>query len=296
MPDSVMCGDARTVLRHGDCLEVMRSMPADSVDLIFGSPPYENCRDYGIDFALQGQDWVDWMVKRWREMRRICKGVVCMVVEGQTRDFSWSATPFLLGADLKRAGFFLRKPPLYERWGVSGTGGPDWLRNRYEFIICTSKGRLPWSANTACGHPIKYKKGGVCSNRRVDGTRCKGRKYAKPRGGIANPGNIIDCGAGGGGHMGSRFAHEGEAPFPETLAEFFVKSFCPPGGIVMDPFCGSGTTLAVALKHGRKGIGIDIRESQVALTRRRLEEAAAPLTHVSDREGERGLFEAQEKA
>jgi DNA modification methylase len=70
--------------------------------------------------------------------------------------------------------------------------------------------------------------------------------------------------------MGSRLCHLNEAPFPERLAEFFVRSFCKPGGTVLDPFCGSGTTLAVARRHGRNAIGIDIRKSQIALTRKRL--------------------------
>ena len=72
--------------------------------------------------------------------------------------------------------------------------------------------------------------------------------------------------------MGSEYASLNEAPFPEKLAEFFVLSFCPPGGIVLDPFCGSGTTLAVAKRFGRESIGIDIRESQIALSGRRLSE------------------------
>lgn len=73
--------------------------------------------------------------------------------------------------------------------------------------------------------------------------------------------------------MGSSLAHENEAPFPESLADFFIRSFCPPGGIVMDPFSGSGTTAAAAIKSGRNYIAMDIRESQVDLTNRRCEEA-----------------------
>ena len=86
----------------------------------------------------------------------------------------------------------------------------------------------------------------------------------------ANPGNVITCSVGG-GRMGSPLAHSNEAPFPESLAEPFVLSFCPPAGTLLDPFCGSGTSLAVAIKHGRRAIGFDIRESQVDLTSRRLE-------------------------
>lgn len=76
--------------------------------------------------------------------------------------------------------------------------------------------------------------------------------------------------------MGSKLAHENEAPYPERLAEFFIRSFCPPGGIVLDPFCGSGTTLAVARRLGRQGIGIDIRQSQIDLSIKRCAEVQPP--------------------
>jgi DNA modification methylase len=49
------------------------------------------------------------------------------------------------------------------------------------------------------------------------------------------------------------------AVFPEKLVEPCILAGCPVGGIVMDPFAGSGTTLAVAKKLGRKGIGIDLK-------------------------------------
>lgn len=72
--------------------------------------------------------------------------------------------------------------------------------------------------------------------------------------------------------MGSPLAHESEAAFPESLAEFFIRSFCPPGGTVLDPFCGSGTSLKVSKAWGRRSIGIDCRESQIELSTRRLQE------------------------
>jgi hypothetical protein len=67
---------------------------------------------------------------------------------------------------------------------------------------------------------------------------------------LANPGNVIKCVVGG-GVMGSDLAHLNEAPFSESLVTFFVRSFCPPGGVVLDPFAGSGTVGAVAVKTGR---------------------------------------------
>lgn len=281
-------------LYHGDCLDLMMSLPDNSIDLVLCSPPYEDCRTYGMGFNLTGQNWVDWLICRVHQMSRVCKGLVAIVVEGKTKNYRWSATPALLMADLHRAGLKLRKPPAYRRVGIPGSGGPDWLRNDYEFIVCLSKGKLPWSDNTAMGSAPKYDVGGELSYRHKDGQRRNALKrptwrdrsrrengqrrsklYAQPE--KANPGNVIDCSVGG-GKMGSNLAHETEAPYPEQLCELFIRSFCPPNGVVLDPFIGSGTTAAVALRHGRRYIGMDIRKSQISLTRRRLKGVLSPKT------------------
>lgn len=291
-----------------DCLDWLKKQPDDSVDLIFTSPPYEDCRTYGIDFKLQGQKWIDWCFERYIECNRICKGLVAWVVEGKTRKFQWSATPVLLMSQLHIAGIKLRKPPAYYRVGIPGSGGPDWLRNDYEFIVCSSKGKLPWSDNTAMGSPCKYGPGGVLSHRLQDGTRINLKKmeqlvkqgisqreaarqtgvpfktstsgiknsktntvktYIPPK--KANPGNVIKCVVGG-GKMGSKYAHKNEAPFPESLCEFFIKSFCPPNGIVLDIFAGSFSTIAAAIQCGRKSIGIEIRKNQCDIGKQRLKD------------------------
>lgn len=267
----------------GDCLDLCHFMPSRSVDLVFGSPPYENARSYSIGFSLTGQAWVDWMVQRWIEWDRVCAGLVAMVVAGRTKGFTWSATPARLACALQDSGLKLRNPPIFHRVGIPGSGGPDWLRSDYEWIICTSHGRLPWSDNTAMGDIPKYGPGGAMSHRTpktITGTSgyAKGdtrtirKEYHPPA--LANPGNVISLKVGG-GHMGSKFAHDNEAPFPMALATFFIKSFCRPRGIVLDPFCGSGTTLEAALASQRNAIGFDIRQSQVDLTKRRLSERSS---------------------
>jgi SAM-dependent methyltransferase len=116
------------------------------------------------------------------------------------------------------------------------------------------------------GTPPKYPRGGNMRNRGSDDRRCD-RTSPVPE--LANPGNVVRVTVGG-GHLGHPLAHENEAPFPEPLAEFFVRAYCPPGGRVLDPFCGSGTTLAVARRLGLNGVGIDIRPGQVELAERRV--------------------------
>src|SRR5690606_18335080 len=106
------------------------------------------------------------------ECCRVCRGVVAWVIEGQTRNYRYSCTPALLMADLHRRGINLRKPAIFHRVGIPGSGGPDWLRNDYEWIICaTPPGRLEWSDNTAMGHPPKWAPGGAMSYRLADGSR-----------------------------------------------------------------------------------------------------------------------------
>ena len=74
----------------------------------------------------------------------------------------------------------------------------------------------------------------------------------------------------GGGMMGHKLAHEQAAPFPERLVTPFVRSYSRAGQRVLDFFSGSGTTLAVAYREGREGVGVDADPYSIDLSRRRL--------------------------
>ena len=350
----------------GDMLEVLPQFPDGHFDLCFTSPPYENARTYGINFKAKDEAFVEWCKPRFMECLRVTNGLVCWVVNNKTRQFRSSCVVECLIADLHRNGVNFRKSQVFHRVGIPGSGGPDYMRDDWEFVIVAqrNKGKLKWSNNTACGHPPKWAPGGEMSNRISSGARVnqwghpiasggtvvdkdgnatcgpprpshrdqwgdtghassgEGRKangeyktrltkaekvemgaklhtkndaegmreqaYLPPV--LANPGNVtqqtytaeevkallhedsnvIKCNVGG-GLMGSPLAHDNEAPFPESLVERFVLPFCKPGGTVIDPFCGSGTVGAVAVRHERKFVGIDIRESQCDLTLRRLD-------------------------
>lgn len=354
--EAVLAAKEGHAIVHGDGLAVMRSMPEGSVDLVMGSPPYEDARLYGeLDYRVSGEEWVEWMVTFMRAAVRITRGLVVMVVgHGKTTHYRWSATPILLMADLARKGFHLRCPTLFSRVGIAGSGGPDYFRYDYEFCVVVQNmkhakktgrltGQLPYSNNCAGGRPPKWGPGGEMSHRQTDGKRVtqwgggsgdggsrrpsgerqekrrkghamKSRRDMKPRAAsgeresqgyeaptIANPGIVVEqkygarevgmmLGGGnvvhgnvGGGQMGDPLAHENEAPYPEWLVERHVLAFCPPGGVVLDPFCGSGTTLDVCLQNKRRAIGIDLRAGQVELAARRLA-SVQPLLVVNDDE------------
>ena len=247
-----------------------RALPLkdNSVDLVFCSPPYEGQRSYNdVAFDLTGDSWVAWAVACFVECLRVSKGLVAWVVEGTTEDYRYSCTPFLLMCELHRLGYAVRKPCVYHRNGIPGTGGPDWLRNDWEPVICATKdGKIAGANNTAMGKPPVVTGDRKATNRNKDGSR-KSATYKDPD--VTNPGNIIH-GKVGAGQLGWKDAHLNEAPFPQWLANFFVQTFCPEGGTVLDPFSGSGTTVAAAVAAGRNGIGYDVREDQVWLGETRL--------------------------
>lgn len=84
--------------------------------------------------------------------------------------------------------------------------------------------------------------------------------------GAADPGNVVRVPQTYNQHYG--VAHT--AAMPEGLAEFFIKALSPLGGIVIDPFAGSGTTSVVARRLGRRGGGLEIHQEYVAAAQERL--------------------------
>lgn len=67
------------------------------------------------------------------------------------------------------------------------------------------------------------------------------------------------------------------ASFPSEIPRRCILAGCPPGGVVLDPFAGTGTTLAVALAHGRQAIGIEINAEYCDLIRERISRVQLPI-------------------
>jgi DNA modification methylase len=83
----VISNDRRWSIERSDCLPWLQSLPADSVDLVMTSPPYELARTYlergkNLGIARKTEEWVAWMVEVIGECSRVCRGLVALVVEG----------------------------------------------------------------------------------------------------------------------------------------------------------------------------------------------------------------------
>lgn len=260
----------------GDCVEVMKERIDDeSIDLVITSPPYGNMRDYtGNDFDFDGIAF---------ELHRVVAkgGVIVWVVGDEVVDGSESGESFLQALFFKDIGFRLHDTMIYEK---TGTNYPS--KGRYtqifEYMFVLSKGK-PKTWN-----PIKdvVKKWagswGTTTNRQKDGslkisnsTTCNSISTEKatednPIHGYKQRTNVWRY------KNGKKFAHTDEyaykhpATFPESLARDHIITWSNPGDIVLDPLCGSGTTLKMAYLENRQFIGIDASMDYCDLARRRM--------------------------
>lgn len=240
---------------HGECIEVMQRMADEYIDLTVTSPPYDKLRAYeGYDFDFEGIA---------KELYRVTKqgGVLVWVVGDATVKGNESGTSFHQALYFKQLGFNLHDTMIYEK-SQSPFGSNLCYLQSFEYMFVFSKGR-PKSINLI--RDRKNKRSGVesvaSSGLSVDGVKQERvRKEMKEYG---RRKNIWKYGVGG-----SKIDHP--AIFPERLAQDHILSWSNEGDVVFDPMCGSGTTLLMAKKNGRKYIGIDISESYVELSRKRV--------------------------
>jgi DNA modification methylase len=262
-------------LIRGDCRTVLPTLPAAGVDLVLTDPPYpEVNREYG---RMSEGDWLDLMKVAVRESRRILKPTGSMVVILQpnseragllrtwhlefalwaarewniVQDVYWAPPDAMPVGAVRRTHGLLRPAVKWCVW----LGGGDCYRNQ-DAVLRPAGGRDP-------RRPVTSDRAGPSGHRR----RC-GRmdRTAVERGGSTPP-NLLSIPVGG----GSPGAGDHPAATPLAVAEWWCRYLLPAGGTLLDPFCGSGTTLAAGLTHGAgRVVGVEQEKRYVEIARRRL--------------------------
>ena len=250
-------------LHCGDNCETMLRMPAESVDLVVTSPPYDDLRTYG------GHSW-DFYGVAWN-LKRLLKpgGVIVWVVNDATKDGSETGSSMAQAMYFKQIGLLLHDTMIWNRLCPF----PESTRYHpaFEYMFVFSKGK-PKTFNALKDRQTST--GGAESisrmERQADGTiRRPSREFTRNE--ISARLNIWDVKAGWGQSTKDKNAFDHPAIFPEELARDHILSWSNEGDTVLDPFSGSGTTIKMARETGRRGIGIEINEEycQIAVTRLR---------------------------
>jgi DNA modification methylase len=245
----------------GECSAVMSTLSAESIDLVVTSPPYGKLRDYN-GFVFKHKPII-------KELWRIMKpgGVVVWVIGDETEDGSEKNDSVFHKLYFNHVGFRTHDTMIYYRQPQYPSNGR--YTQFFEYMFVFSKG-TPRIFNPIKDKPNKYTKTRwIKSQRDKDGSLNKPPHIAK--GSIMGlRTNVWKYAAGGGSVIGDPICHEHPAPFPEKLAADHIKSWSNPGDILLDPMCGSGTTLAMAAKLNRHFIGIDCSQEYCVLSQRRV--------------------------
>lgn len=273
-------------IEQSEAAEWLRGRLAKKVDLVIGSPPYAlKGKRYGDKSQPWPVDeWVKWMAEVTIAATWATRGWVIWVANGAVRKGEYQpACEGLIWTLRNHPRVAVERPCIWHK-NATPTRKGEWFSNDWEFILAFyRKGFRPQFDWEAIAHKPKYLAGGDFRQRDSNGTRRKGGAY--PNGKLAMPRDVIRCTVGG-GHLGSKLAHEHEAPYPEELIRPFIKACCPAGGIVADPFSGSGTTASVAIQEGRSFVGCDLKPEHVELTKRRIAEAQERMAATSNPKGE----------
>ena len=238
-----------------DCLEGMKLLEDNSIDLTVTSPPYDDLRKYnGYSWDFEGIA---------KELYRVTKqgGVVVWVVNDKTVKGSETGSSFKQALYFKEVGFNLHDTMIWVKDGGGAVGSNLCYTQNFEYMFVLSKGK-PNSINLIrdkVNQSYGQDKSGV-GRRRTDGVhKIEKRKPSKEFSKRNNWWYIPP--QKGNGHP---------AVFPEQLAHDHIISWSNEGDVVMDIFMGSGTTAKMCKLTNRNYIGFEISEEYCQIAKERL--------------------------
>ena len=275
---------------HGNALSVLQQMPSASVHCIVTSPPYYKQRDYSTPFQIGNEetpaDYVRNLQGVFAECRRVLKddGTLWLNLGDKYHNGELLGMPWRVALSLKDDGWLLRSDIIWHKPNAM----PSSVRNRptidHEYVFLFAKSRNYYYDIDSIREPhVTFSP----KSRMKGGRNHFGKKNGTPENG-KNEGdsNLHD------GRWDQAFHPKGRnrrtvweiplskfrgvhfAVFPERLVELCISAGCSEGGVVLDPFVGSGTVAVVAQKLGRGYIGIDSNSEYCEMARNRLEQRA----------------------
>ena len=260
----------------GNNIDVMKNIASDSIDLTVTSPPYDAMRTYNGKITQQkyNEHYTFPFVEMAEELFRITKdgGIVVWVVNDQVIDGGESGNSFRQALKFQEIGFKIYDTMIYHKNSASF---PEKARYSqvFEYMFVFLKGKIPNTVNL-----IKDKKNAWAGHSTfgTPSVRMKDGSIKKMKEGFVvgeystryNVWNIVN----GKGFGGDKLSYNHPASFPESLAEDHILSWSNEGDVILDPMCGSGTTLKMSKLNNRNYIGIDINEEYVKLSEERIKD------------------------
>ncbi|MFA4877392.1 MAG: site-specific DNA-methyltransferase [Methanoregula sp.] len=251
----ILCGDAETALSR---------LPAESIDLVITSPPYNFGHVYAGDPHDDTHEWNAYFEKLlgvWKECNRVLKPGGRIAVNVQPLFSDYIPTHHIISRQLAGLGLLWKAEFLWEKnnynakftaWGSWKSPSMPYIKYTWEFIEVFDK--------------TTHKKTGKREN--IDITADEFKEWVMGRWSFPPETRMKD--------------YDHPAMFPEELPRRLMKLFSYKNDIVLDPFNGAGTTTLVAWKHGRRFIGIDNSRQYCDRAMQRLGSAAGDQVSSDD--------------
>jgi adenine-specific DNA-methyltransferase len=253
------------VLHLGDCLDLLRTIPSNSINLTVTSPPYCMGKEYERRDRLQ--HFVQAHLRILPEIIRVTKkgGSVCWQVGYYSRKGVLTPLDFVFHELMSHWPEMILRNRIIWTFG-HGMHGSKRLSGRHETVLWYTKGDNYKFDLDSIRIPQKYP-----GKRFYRGPK-KGQFSCNPLG--KNPGDVWE--------LPNVKAHHVEktnhpCQFPIALVQRLIRAFTKKGALVLDPFMGSGTTVAAAILESRRAIGAEKKKKYYRTAVSRCKEAATGL-------------------
>jgi len=264
-----------TNIISGDCLEQLKMLPDNSVNLIITSPPYADQRKntYG---GIAPDKYVAWFLPIAAELFRVLKndGTFILNIKEKVQNGERSTYVIELILEMKKQGWLWTEEFIWHKKNCYPGKWPNRFRDAWERLLQFNKAKkfnmyqeavmVPmgdWTKNRLKNLSETDK---IRDNSKVGSGFGKNISHWLERD-MAYPTNVL--------HLATECGNKDHsAAFPESLPEWFIKLFTKEYDTVLDPFMGSGTTLFVARQLNRHSIGIDIVDEYCATVKKKIAE------------------------
>ncbi|MCC8196564.1 MAG: site-specific DNA-methyltransferase [Ruminococcus sp.] len=303
----------------GDCLDVLKTLPEESVNCCVTSPPYYALRDYGMEGQIGREEtpkeYISRLTDVFTEVRQVLRsdGTLWLNISdtyagksnqgssidpknpkgrnGQTvalnnkvegcKPKDMIGIPWMLAFALRDSGWYLRNDIIWMKENPMPESVKDRCARCYEHIFLFSKSRKYHFDYKAISEPIapatrKRLKCAVGENNKF-GKAIPGQPQSQPINRPREHGSISDDEINPLRNKRNvwvintvPFKGNHYAVYPPKLVETCLLAGCPEGGIVLDPFMGSGTTGMVAKQMNRHYVGIELNPEFTEMAYRRI--------------------------
>lgn len=248
-------------LFNGDCLEILKNIDSNSVDLIITSPPYSDQRKntYG---GIHPDNYVEWFLPISEELKRVLKPTGSFILNIKEKVYNGERHTYVLELiiAMRKQGWLWTEEYMWHKKNSFPGKWPNRLRDGWERLLHFTKEKKFNMYQDEVKIPI-----GDWSKKRLTNLSDtdKMRDESKVGSGFGKkienwvgkdmvlPDNVL--------YMSTETGNKSHsAAYPDSLPEWFIKLFTQKGDVVLDPFLGSGTTCRVAYDMNRNSIGIEL--------------------------------------